>query len=61
MPVPSGRVPNEDPSGQTLVLPRGQFYRIMQSARVLTEAEKEAEYARIKEEKMATIVRVLCL
>ncbi|KAK7471483.1 hypothetical protein BaRGS_00035877 [Batillaria attramentaria] len=48
-------VPNEDPSGQSLVLPRDQFYRILQASRVLTEAEKEAELERAKQEKMATM------
>lgn len=48
-------VPSEDPSGQSLVMPRDQFYRILQASRVLTEAEKEAELERAKEEKKALL------
>merc|ERR1712142_403728 len=32
-------VPKEDPSGQTLILSRDQFFRIMDASRVLTQEE----------------------
>lgn len=44
-------VPSEDPSGQSMILPRAQFYRILQASRVQTKEEKLAEAERLKLEK----------
>lgn len=48
-------VPTEDPSGQSMVLPRDQFMRILQSSRVKTKEEKEAELEMLKLEKEAAL------
>ncbi|XP_033758480.1 cilia- and flagella-associated protein 45-like isoform X2 [Pecten maximus] len=45
-------VPTEDPSGQSMILQRYDFYRVLKSAEVLTKEQKLAELARIKEEKL---------
>ncbi|XP_074652941.1 cilia- and flagella-associated protein 45-like isoform X2 [Tubulanus polymorphus] len=44
-------VPSEDPSGQSVILSRSDFERIMKSCRVLTKEEREAQAERIKKEK----------
>ncbi|RUS83915.1 hypothetical protein EGW08_008329 [Elysia chlorotica] len=44
-------VPSEDPSGESLVLPRDQFFRILQASRVLSKEDREAEAEKIKREK----------
>ena len=44
-------VPNEDPSGQSVILSNWEFYRIRNAARVLTEQEKKMEIDRQKEAK----------
>lgn len=56
---PFPRIPSEDPSGQSVVLPRDQFYRILQASRVLTKEEREAQEAQLKEEKIARQVRLM--
>ncbi|XP_012936580.1 cilia- and flagella-associated protein 45 [Aplysia californica] len=44
-------VPSEDPSGESIVLPRDQFFRILQASRVLSKEEREAQAERMKAEK----------
>lgn len=44
-------VPKEDPSGQSLILPRSEFLRIMDASKVLTQEEKIAEQQRRAKEK----------
>ncbi|KAK7105836.1 cilia- and flagella-associated protein 45-like isoform X2 [Littorina saxatilis] len=48
-------VPSEDPSGESLILPRDQFYRILQASRVQSKEERLMELERMKEEKMCSI------
>lgn len=48
-------VPSGDPSGESLIIPRDQFYRIIQSSRVMSKEEKEAERERIKHDKDRTM------
>jgi hypothetical protein len=38
-------VPREDPSGKSMVIPRGHFQRIKHSSRVLSQSEIEREAA----------------
>jgi len=45
------RVPREDPSGQSLILPSNHFFRIRNSARVLTKKEREEMMEYMKYEK----------
>jgi len=45
------RVPREDPSGQSLVLQSNHFFRIRNSARVLTKKEREEVMEYMKSEK----------
>merc|ERR1712026_365249 len=45
------RVPREDPSGQSLILSSNQFFRIRNSARVLTKKEREEMMEHMKNEK----------
>ena len=52
-------VPSEDPSGESLVLPRDQFYRILQASRVLSKEDREAEAEKIKREKERAMVSCL--
>jgi hypothetical protein len=49
-------VPGEDPSGKSMILPRDQFYRILQASRIQTKEEKLAEAERAKQEKLAALV-----
>ncbi|XP_052804822.1 cilia- and flagella-associated protein 45-like isoform X2 [Mya arenaria] len=44
-------VPTEDPSGQSVILPRHEYYRIIQNSRVITKSEREQMDNRIKEGK----------
>ncbi|CAL1526482.1 unnamed protein product [Lymnaea stagnalis] len=44
-------VPSEDPSGESTVIPRDQFFRILQASRVLSKEEREEEAERVKREK----------
>merc|ERR1712062_365082 len=44
-------VPTEDPSGMSIILPRGEFHRILQSSRVLTKEEREAQIEAYKRQK----------
>lgn len=44
-------VPSEDPSGESMILPRDQFFRILQASRVLTKEEREENVQRMKDEK----------
>jgi len=48
-------VPNEDPSGQSIVLPPDQFYRILHASRVQTKEEKQMEIERFKMDKEAAL------
>ncbi|KAL8592950.1 hypothetical protein ACOMHN_050777 [Nucella lapillus] len=48
-------VTTEDPSGQSMLLPRDQFMRILCASRVMTKEEKEAEMEMIKLEKEAAL------
>ncbi|XP_076438329.1 cilia- and flagella-associated protein 45-like isoform X2 [Babylonia areolata] len=48
-------VPSEDPSGQSMIMPRDQFMRILQASRVMTKEEREAEIERLKMEKQAAL------
>lgn len=45
------RVPRVDPSGQSLILDRAEFLRIMDASKVLTQEEKLAEQQRRAKEK----------
>lgn len=44
-------VPSEDPSGESMILPRDHFFRILQASRVLSKEEREAQNEAIKAEK----------
>ncbi len=44
-------MPREDPSGESIVLPRGEYERIKQASKVMSKEEREAKLAAIKEEK----------
>lgn len=44
-------VPTEDPSGKSVILPRHEFYRIVQNSKVITKEERELRERRMKEEK----------
>ncbi|XP_070551420.1 cilia- and flagella-associated protein 45-like isoform X2 [Ptychodera flava] len=44
-------VPSEDPSGQSVILSRQEYQRIVHGSRVLTEAERNAIYEMYKTEK----------
>ncbi|XP_038065130.1 cilia- and flagella-associated protein 45-like [Patiria miniata] len=46
-------VPRDDPSGQSVVLPRGEYHRIINAARVLTQEERNAIEERRQREKEA--------
>ena len=46
-------VPHEDPSGQSIVLPRYEFHRIVQSAQVLTKEQRMAQLEQMKRQKEA--------
>lgn len=46
-------VPQEDPSGQSVVLPRNEFQRIINAARILTQEERKAEDERRQRQKEA--------
>ncbi|XP_002738957.1 cilia- and flagella-associated protein 45-like [Saccoglossus kowalevskii] len=48
-------VPSEDPSGQSCILGRSEYSRILNAARVLTDEEREAMFGNIKEEKDAML------
>ena len=50
------RVPDEDPSGHSMILPFGEYYRIKMASRVLTEEEKIAEWEERKREKENAMV-----
>lgn len=50
------RVPHEDPSGQSIVLPRYEFHRIVQSAQVLTKEQRMAQLEQMKRQKEAEMV-----
>ena len=50
------RVPDEDPSGHSMILPFGEYYRIKMASRVLTEGEKIAEWEERKREKENAMV-----
>ena len=52
-------MPQEDPSGQTLVISTADFMRIKNAARVVTEQERKAAADRIKEEKERALVAEL--
>jgi hypothetical protein len=49
------RVPHEDPSGQSIVLPRYEFHRIVQSAQVLTKEQRMAQLEQMKRQKEAKL------
>jgi len=44
-------VPSEDPSGESIILPRDAFFRILQASRVMSKEEREAQEDRVKAEK----------
>ncbi|XP_060572410.1 cilia- and flagella-associated protein 45-like isoform X2 [Ruditapes philippinarum] len=44
-------VPTEDPSGNSVILPRYEFFRICQNSKVITKEEREMREQRMKEEK----------
>ncbi|KAI8775303.1 cilia- and flagella-associated protein 45 [Biomphalaria glabrata] len=44
-------VPSDDPSGDSIIIPRDQFFRILQASHVLTKEEREAEAERLKQER----------
>ena len=50
------RVPDEDPSGHSMILPFGEYYRIRMASRVLSEEEKIAEWEERKREKENAMV-----
>lgn len=50
------RVPTEDPSGQSIVLPRYEFHRIVNCAQTLTKEQRLAQLEQIKREKEAAMV-----
>lgn len=53
-----GSVPGEDPSGQSMILPRHEFYRIVMEAQVKTKEQREAEEAAIKRQKEEMMVKI---
>jgi len=44
-------VPNEDPSGESMIMPRDQFFRILQASRVTSQEEREDQADRARAEK----------
>uniref|UniRef100_A0A0B7A4H8 Cilia- and flagella-associated protein 45 n=1 Tax=Arion vulgaris TaxID=1028688 RepID=A0A0B7A4H8_9EUPU len=44
-------VPSEDPSGDSIIIPREQFFRILQASKVLSKEEREAEAEKQRQEK----------
>ncbi|KAK6173521.1 hypothetical protein SNE40_016954 [Patella caerulea] len=44
-------VPTEDPSGQSMVMSRSDYYRILQAARVYSKEEKQAQLEMLKRQK----------
>lgn len=44
-------VPGDDPSGNSVILPRHEFYRIVMEAQVKTKEQREAEEAAMKRQK----------
>lgn len=54
-----GRVPGDDPSGNSVILPRHEFYRIVMEAQVKTKEQREAEEAAMKRQKEEMMVRSL--
>ena len=50
------RVPTEDPSGASCILPRHEFMRIVQNSRVISKEEREFMEERAKREKEAAMV-----
>ncbi|CAG5123982.1 unnamed protein product, partial [Candidula unifasciata] len=44
-------VPSEDPSGDSIIIPREQFFRILQASRVLSKEEREAEAEKQRQER----------
>lgn len=51
-----GRVPGDDPSGNSVILPRHEFYRIVMEAQVKTKEQREAEEAAMKRQKEEMMV-----
>lgn len=49
-------VPGEDPSGNSVILPRYEFFRICQNSKVVTKEEREMKEQRMKEEKERAMV-----
>ena len=49
-------MPREDPSGQSVVLSRSEYYRIISAAHVLTQEERNAQEERKQKEKEAAQV-----
>jgi hypothetical protein len=54
-------VPTEDPSGNSVILPRYEFFRICQNSKVITKEEREMREQRMKEEKERAMVCHYCL
>ena len=52
-------MPREDPSGESIVLPKGEYDRIKRASKVLSKEEREAQLRAIKEEKEYQEVSVL--
>ena len=55
------RVPNEDPSGNSVILPRHEFFRIVQHSRVTTKEERQAMEEMAKREKEIAMVCIFML
>lgn len=51
-----GRVPGDDPSGNSVILPRHEFYRIVMEAQVKTKEQREVEEAAMKRQKEEMMV-----
>lgn len=50
------RVPTEDPSGRSMIMPRYELHRIIQNSRVMTKEMRESMENRAKEEKERAMV-----
>lgn len=50
------RVPTEDPSGRSMILPRYEYHRIVQNSKNISKEMREAMEKRSKEEKERAMV-----
>ena len=50
------RVPTEDPTGESVILPRHEFMRIVQHSRVISKEERQAMEEQAKREKEMAMV-----